>query len=259
MLRPTVHIIDPEKHADFLKEDRKDPVTGEPLAANDRIVFCAGCHSAFQEDSWNYMGKKHCNQSSTLSHFPGLGKNRFKRLKEKADIPVRGVAFIIDFSIGLLAFVAVMITLSAFEIDMNDGIGIFTGLLLNLYWASHDLLGKGRSLGKRFMGIQVVSNKEISDLHLRILLLLRNSYHHLLMILLIAAFGLSDALSLHVEVPLLIAVGISYPVYLIINFFYFMGESTFFIDRVLGLSVVKVERKTPENKRLTLRSFDGNE
>jgi len=38
----------------------------------DRIVFCAGCKSAFLHSSWQAMGNKHCNQYGTISNFLSL-------------------------------------------------------------------------------------------------------------------------------------------------------------------------------------------
>ncbi|MEM6299967.1 MAG: hypothetical protein AAF740_14860, partial [Bacteroidota bacterium] len=64
------HVINPYYHADFLAQNRQDPITGEALQANDRIVFCAHCQSAFLEESWEYLGGEHCGQKNTLENFP---------------------------------------------------------------------------------------------------------------------------------------------------------------------------------------------
>ncbi|MEM6298063.1 MAG: hypothetical protein AAF740_05170 [Bacteroidota bacterium] len=65
-----LHQIQAETHAEFLKQGRIDPITGETLKAGDEIVFCADCKSAFLADSWNYMEGEHCGQSDTLAEFP---------------------------------------------------------------------------------------------------------------------------------------------------------------------------------------------
>ncbi|WP_338815757.1 hypothetical protein V9L05_22395 (plasmid) [Bernardetia sp. Wsw4-3y2] len=66
----TVHTLGKEKHSNFLAQNRIDPITGDLLKENDEIVICASCKSAFLVDSWEYMDKKHCEQSLTLKEIP---------------------------------------------------------------------------------------------------------------------------------------------------------------------------------------------
>ncbi|WP_338815755.1 hypothetical protein V9L05_22385 (plasmid) [Bernardetia sp. Wsw4-3y2] len=66
----TTHTLQKEKHQDFLKQERIDPITGDILQEGDEIVICASCKSAFLADSWSYMDKKHCNQTHTLREIP---------------------------------------------------------------------------------------------------------------------------------------------------------------------------------------------
>ena len=65
-----IHKIDKQKHTDFLKQNRQDPITGDLISAGDEVVFCHECKSAFLKDTWEYLGKSHCNQSRTLAIFP---------------------------------------------------------------------------------------------------------------------------------------------------------------------------------------------
>ncbi len=65
-----VHQIDVQKHADFIAQERHDPITGEKILVGDEVVFCASCESAFLLDSWTYLEGKHCGQKDTLSVFP---------------------------------------------------------------------------------------------------------------------------------------------------------------------------------------------
>ncbi|WP_338791404.1 hypothetical protein [Bernardetia sp. MNP-M8] len=65
-----IHKIDPHLHQSFLEEERKDAITGDLIQANDEVVFCGVCKSAFLKDSWEYIGKKHCNESKTLDSVP---------------------------------------------------------------------------------------------------------------------------------------------------------------------------------------------
>jgi len=62
--------LNTKTHTDFLAQERKDPVTGEPFHAGEEVVFCAHCRSAFHKDSWEYLGGTHCGQDETLTDFP---------------------------------------------------------------------------------------------------------------------------------------------------------------------------------------------
>ncbi|WP_291727180.1 hypothetical protein [Bernardetia sp.] len=64
------HKLQVKKHQFFLEQNRKDPITGDSIQENDTIVICAVCKSAFLEESWNYIGRQHCNQFSTLKTIP---------------------------------------------------------------------------------------------------------------------------------------------------------------------------------------------
>lgn len=64
---PNIHRLDPIRHATFLSEQRKDPVTRKPFRAGDEIVICAACRSAFSIDSWNYLDGTHDGQTATLA------------------------------------------------------------------------------------------------------------------------------------------------------------------------------------------------
>ncbi|WP_375561509.1 hypothetical protein ACE193_02830 [Bernardetia sp. OM2101] len=65
-----IHKINSHLHKSFLEEERKDAITGDLIQANDEVVFCAVCKSAFFKDSWEYMDRKHCGQTKTLNSVP---------------------------------------------------------------------------------------------------------------------------------------------------------------------------------------------
>lgn len=65
-----IHEVNENRQEKFLSEGRKDPFTKDKLKAGDRIVFCAGCKSAFLHSSWEAMRGRHCNQTETLAEFP---------------------------------------------------------------------------------------------------------------------------------------------------------------------------------------------
>ncbi|WP_375559370.1 hypothetical protein ACE193_16740 [Bernardetia sp. OM2101] len=64
------HYLEKQKDQDFLVQQRVDPITGELIEAGHKIVICSACKSAFFEESWEYLGGKHCNQTNTLSTIP---------------------------------------------------------------------------------------------------------------------------------------------------------------------------------------------
>jgi len=74
---PTHRIrLDAHRHAAFLAEQRKDPITKEPLQDGAEIVICANEKIAFIAGNW--LGAcPICNCSETLSYIP---KNNFPEL-----------------------------------------------------------------------------------------------------------------------------------------------------------------------------------
>jgi hypothetical protein len=67
------HLIKKNTHPQFLLEQRKDPISKEALGANDMVVICAQCKSAFMEDTWTgFLKGEHCKQTDTLDVFHGV-------------------------------------------------------------------------------------------------------------------------------------------------------------------------------------------
>ena len=64
----SVHKLNIENHFHII--GRQDGVTGDSIMAEDSVVFCAACQSAFLVESWQYMNNLHCNQSETLGFVP---------------------------------------------------------------------------------------------------------------------------------------------------------------------------------------------
>jgi hypothetical protein len=53
------------------------------LQAGDEVVFCARCRSAFLKDSWEYLGKKHCEQRRTLQEVPQVHEGvKLRKVKD---------------------------------------------------------------------------------------------------------------------------------------------------------------------------------
>ncbi len=76
------YILHADLHKELLAQNRIDPITGDAIQEGDEVVFCASCKSIFLKDTWEYLGKKHCNQNQTLKIFPSISKN----LKLSSDI-----------------------------------------------------------------------------------------------------------------------------------------------------------------------------
>ncbi|WP_338813496.1 hypothetical protein V9L05_19110 [Bernardetia sp. Wsw4-3y2] len=68
---------------------RTDPITGDTIKENDKVVFCLACQSCFLEESWNYMNNRHCEQTDTLFFAPYIpSKLVAKRKKDQNSEPL---------------------------------------------------------------------------------------------------------------------------------------------------------------------------
>ncbi len=143
-----IHELDPERDREFLEEEREDPVTGEYLQPGDRVVICAGCQSAFLEESWGYLGGQHCQQAATLPAIPvskalNIQRNRRRfvigtSVLERAQAWRRILAFVIDLMVAGLASIFVILPMAGLYIWFRDG------------------LNNGQSIGKSWLGIQTL-------------------------------------------------------------------------------------------------------
>lgn len=118
---------------------RKDPITGDSVKENDRVVFCAACKSCFLEDSWKYMNEQHCQQSQTLETIPALPskiitkKRQEKMISELKDLQSLGdiqltLFFIIAITSGFTFYYVIETYLRVGAIFLGFLIGIFTGM-----------------------------------------------------------------------------------------------------------------------------------
>ena len=87
-----IHKIQQDRHHNFLQENRQDPITGDLISDGDEVIFCASCKSAFLKESWEYLGKTHCNQSETLADFPVQKVLELRILKDVNSLlfPIKG-------------------------------------------------------------------------------------------------------------------------------------------------------------------------
>ncbi|WP_338814203.1 hypothetical protein V9L05_02155 [Bernardetia sp. Wsw4-3y2] len=86
------HQLEKQTHKDFLLQQRVDPITGELIEAGHKIVICSACKSAFFEESWEYLGGKHCNQEKTLIQIP-INETLWLKAKPLQFLPFDFVGF----------------------------------------------------------------------------------------------------------------------------------------------------------------------
>lgn len=147
-MKPHIHQLDPQRDLRFIEQEREDPVTGEFLQAGDRIVICAGCQSAFLVETWDYLGRKHCQQQRTLPALPAVRDLKLKRNKKRFVIGThalespppwrRIVALVLDCFIAMIASIFLFLPMAGIYFWFRDG------------------LDNGRSIGKTWMRLQTV-------------------------------------------------------------------------------------------------------
>ncbi|WP_338763857.1 hypothetical protein WAF17_20565 [Bernardetia sp. ABR2-2B] len=123
----TTHTLEQEKHSDFLKQERIDPITGDILQEGDNVVICASCKSAFLVDSWSYMDYKHCNQTHTLREIPRQEavkidrESRTERLDKLAFFQFRTVkqSEITSIYTGFFALIGAIASYFSYLLNMN--------------------------------------------------------------------------------------------------------------------------------------------
>ena len=132
------HQLEKQKHKDFLLQQRVDPITGELIKAGHKIVICSACKSAFFEESWEYLGGKHCNQKETLIQIP-INETLWLKAKPLQFLPFDFEGFdqklysqnLIYYSTkAILAIAFIISTLAALDVFEQGRILLF--LLLSL-------------------------------------------------------------------------------------------------------------------------------
>ncbi|WP_291723366.1 hypothetical protein [Bernardetia sp.] len=111
------HILNSDSHAHIIA--RQDPITGDSVEENDKVVFCARCKSCFLEDSWLYMNEQHCDQTETLDAVPSMPM-RLVAKKNTSQL----IAQMFNTGIHLevvLSFTTVLFFISFFAISFING------------------------------------------------------------------------------------------------------------------------------------------
>ncbi|WP_338765510.1 hypothetical protein WAF17_01800 [Bernardetia sp. ABR2-2B] len=96
------HQLNNSAHSHII--ERTDPITGDKITENDKVVFCGNCSSCFLEESWKYVNYEHCEQNKTLDFIPLVpskllvkkDKNSIVFLKKRADTD--GVVVLLSFT-----------------------------------------------------------------------------------------------------------------------------------------------------------------
>lgn len=142
----------------FLKESRKDPITGDSFNIGDEVIFCAECKSAFLKESWEYMGKRHCNQSQTLYDFPSSKKlnlnSNFTFIK--ANESARSTAFLLDALIISLVVCFIQLFILVINPFWDTSLIVYLFLLLFTF---RDNLAGSRSIGKMLCSLYIHTTK----------------------------------------------------------------------------------------------------
>ncbi len=167
-----IHQLDPQRHEKFLTQSRIDPITGDILEAGDKIVLCAECKSAFNADSWAYLGNRHCNQSNTLPAIPqttSLG--HFKKRSAEYYSRVNS-NFKINETLQNINIVSAGHRLGAVLIDLalvwiiQLVVSYTLSPLLWTYFLLRDFSFRGRSFsfGKNLLNFEVVEERDENKL-----------------------------------------------------------------------------------------------
>lgn len=128
------HTLNSSTHSHII--GRTDPITGDTVKENDKVVFCAVCKSCFLEESWKYMNEQHCEQTQTLGSVPALSskltiKNRSKEMI--TELRNQGINFNIVVATCIFSFLIPFFGLStsnAFDIKSAFTVSLWiTGLL----------------------------------------------------------------------------------------------------------------------------------
>ena len=161
-----IHQLDPQQHEKFLTQARIDPITGDMLEAGDKIVLCAECKSAFHMDSWNYLGNRHCNQTSTLpaipqttslGHFKKRSAEYYSRVNSNFKIH-ENVQNIVSAGhrLGSVLIDLALVWLIQFVVSYTLSPLLWTYFLLRDFTFN----GRSLSLGKNLMNIKVVEERD---------------------------------------------------------------------------------------------------
>jgi len=236
-----------EKETFFLKENRQDPVTGDEFFVGDKIIFCASCKSAFLEDSWEYMGSKHCGQTFTLNKFPVYSKLKLSKpivyAFQKADSGKRAGAYLIDSFIAIvLGFLAYSIIIQIKDnLVYNNSISVPAGFIIgNLYMLFRDFFGIKSSMGKRIKGLYFI-NTETQKNASPIVLLFKNLVYWGCIIVAIMFIGFMEAI---IEASGVIAslLGFCLVTANIIHVILVLSNQNHFFDRMLKIELVEKKK-----------------
>ncbi|WP_338792052.1 hypothetical protein [Bernardetia sp. MNP-M8] len=125
------HILNSSSHSHII--GRTDPITGDSVKENDRVVFCTVCKSCFLEDSWVYMNERHCEQNQTLDTIPALASRLVsKKIKDELITELKHGGVVLQAVLVTLV-VSFLVSLSALQQTVYQGdteaIGAFSILI----------------------------------------------------------------------------------------------------------------------------------
>lgn len=107
-MRPNTIRLNKKQHADFLLENRHDPVTGELLKEGDEVVVCKKENIAYLSFTWkNQCPNKECGCKKTLRHLPASRSSiTFGSNKPEEQISSLGIpsGLLVTLLIGVIVY-----------------------------------------------------------------------------------------------------------------------------------------------------------
>jgi hypothetical protein len=131
------HKLNSVSHSHII--ERTDPITGDSVKENDRVVFCAVCKSCFLEGSWKYMNEEHCGQSQTLDSVPSIPlkliakKNNTQLITELLSTEVDYGFVIASITFPFFISLFVISILNGKDIEISFGFTLLAGGLGGLF------------------------------------------------------------------------------------------------------------------------------
>ncbi len=154
------HQLNSASHSHII--GRTDPITGDTIEENDKVVFCLSCQSCFLEESWNYINNSHCKQTDTLFFAPYIPTQLVaKRKKADNSEPLLSKNSI---SILLILFFYGMYGSSIYFL-LEDFLlfkdRILSSMLIGIFPAFLSVMGITSNKFKQFIGIKKPKETDI--------------------------------------------------------------------------------------------------
>ncbi|WP_338792048.1 hypothetical protein [Bernardetia sp. MNP-M8] len=145
--------------------ERTDPITGDAVKENDRVVFCAVCKSCFLEESWGYMKRRHCEQHQTLDAVPALSPTILVRKRSEKLLTILKESSVENSDYTVFSFILMAVCLTILFCIIYPDKFIFSvlwggSISLGLFFITHVFFSKD-SINFLMGNIKIKENKNI--------------------------------------------------------------------------------------------------